>query len=341
MNGPHPARRAPTLDDVARRAGVSLATASRALNGSTRIVADSYRDRVLAAAHELGYAPNLLAQATARGSARIVSLVVADIADPYFGQIAAGVTAAAAAEGLHVMVAVAGRDPRQEEDLLHVLRGQRPRAVILAGSRFGSEPAPGLRREVEALTDAGCTVVALGSGDVGMRALPVANEEGARLLARALRARGYDRAVVLGAAEGLRTSDDRVRGFAAGFVPGGGEIDLHRGGFTRDDGERMMRAVLESDPAPGTVVFGANDVVAIGAAAAIRAAAREVGADLGVAGFDDIPMARDVTPGLTTVRIPLEDIGAAALRLALAEDSAPPSAAPAEVVLRGSTPDRR
>ncbi|GAB3149618.1 LacI family DNA-binding transcriptional regulator [Microbacterium neimengense] len=341
MNGVNPARRAPTLDDVARRAGVSAATASRALNGSARKVADSYRDRVIAAAAELGYSPNLYAQATARGSAALVSLVVSDIADPYFGQIAAGVTAAASDAGLHLVVAVAGRDPEREIELLHVLRGQRPRAVILAGSRFGEEPSLELRRETDALVEAGCAVVALGSGAAGMRALPVANEEGAALLGQALRARGYRRALVIGAGEGLRTSDERLRGFAAGFLPDGGELDLRRGGFTREDGERAMAAVLEGPLPAGTVVFGANDVVALGAAAAIRSSGREVGADVAVAGFDDIPTARDVTPGLTTVRIPLEQIGAAALHLALTDDPRPPQAAPAEVILRASTPDIR
>lgn len=89
-----PPRGAATLHDVAREAGVSLATASRVLNGSTRKVADSYRERVEAAAERLGYTANLSAQATARGTSAIVALLVADIADPYFGQLASGVAAA-------------------------------------------------------------------------------------------------------------------------------------------------------------------------------------------------------------------------------------------------------
>jgi LacI family transcriptional regulator len=341
VTGANAARRAPTLDDVARRAGVSTATASRALNGSARKVADAYRERVLVAAAELGYAPNLSAQATARGTAAVVTLVVADIADPYFGQIAAGVTAAAEEAGLHVTIAVAGRDPQRELDLLHVLRGQRPRAVILAASRVGSEPTAALRAEVEALKAVGSSVVALGGGAEGMRALPVAHAEGATLLARALRARGYRQAVVLAADEGLRTSDERVRGFAAGFLPDGGTLDVRRGAFSRDAGQTAMRRVLDEHPPAGIVVFGVNDVVAIGAAAAIRLAGRDVGADIAVAGFDDIPLARDVAPGLSTVRIPLERIGAEALRLAIVDGPAPSGPARAEVVLRASTPERR
>ncbi|MEV7692275.1 LacI family DNA-binding transcriptional regulator [Microbacterium sp. NPDC089189] len=336
------ARRAPTLDDVARQAGVSLATASRVLNGSTRRVADAYRDKVAAAAESLGYSANLSAQATARGTSAVVSLVVADIADPYFGQIAAGVAREASAAGLHVTIAVAGRDAEREADVVRMLRGQRPHTVILATSRAGDRLPPELRREVDAVIDAGGRVVALGADVAPATALPIANGEGAAALARALARRGYARAILLGAAAGIRTSDDRLDGFRRGFEAAGGEIvGVRRGAFTRDAGEEQMRAALRDGVAAGSLVFGVSDVVAIGAMAAVRAANRTIGADIAVAGFDDIPTARDVTPGLSTVRLPLEEIGARALRLALDDpsESAGPLREP-EVVLRASTPER-
>lgn len=336
------ARRAPTLDDVARQAGVSLATASRVLNGSTRRVADAYRDRVSAAAESLGYSANLSAQATARGTSAVVSLVVADIADPYFGQIAAGVAREAAAAGLHVTIAVAGRDAEREAEVVRMLRGQRPHTVILATSRAGEGMPVELRREVEAVTDAGGRVVALGAQVDPATALPIANAAGASSLARALARRGYARAILLGAASGIRTSDDRLDGFRRGFEAGGGEIvAVRRGAFTREAGEEQMRAALSNGVPRGTLVFGVSDVVAIGAMAAVRAANRVIGADIAVAGFDDIPTARDVTPGLSTVRLPLEEIGARALRLALDAPAAVSGALrEPEVVLRASTPDR-
>jgi len=116
-------RTPPTLHDVARAAGVSLATASRVLNGSERKVAHSFRERVERAADELGYTANASAQATARGTSAAIALLVADIADPYFGLIASGVARSADAEGLIVTVAITERDPDREVRILRALRG--------------------------------------------------------------------------------------------------------------------------------------------------------------------------------------------------------------------------
>ena len=129
-----------TLHDVAREAGVSLATASRSLNGSTRKVNEEYRKRVLEAAARLDYSPNLSAQAVARGTTTTVALLVADIADPYFSSIAAGVVAEADHERLIVTMAATERDTARELELVRTLRGQRPRAMILAASRREGDP---------------------------------------------------------------------------------------------------------------------------------------------------------------------------------------------------------
>lgn len=333
---------APTLEDVARAAGVSLATASRVLNGSTRRVAESFRDKVQTAAADLGYSANLSAQATARGTSNAVSLLVADIADPYFGQIAAGVSRGAAEAGLLVTIGVTGRDIEREVAQLRALRGQRPRAVILATSRTGDAPSPELQRELNAIQATGSRVVALGPGAGEVPSVLIDNVEGARELGRSLARRGYRAALILAGDEGARTSDDRVAGFTAGFTAAGGEVvRIVRGGFSREAGERMLRAAVRDGVPEGTVVFGVSDVVALGAMAAARAMGRAVGSDLAVAGFDDVPTAADVTPALTTVHVPLEEVGYLAIRVAL--DDAPSGvtlAPPLEVVLRDSTPQR-
>ena len=329
-----------TLHDVAREAGVSLATASRALNGSARKVADSYRERVEAAAARLGYTANLSAQATARGTSAIIALLVADIADPYFGEIASGVARGADEEGLVVTVAITERDPAREVRLVRALRGQRPRGLILAASRASKDIAPDLSAELDQFAAAGGRVVALGTGSEVVRGVAIDNRGGAAELGAALAARGYRTAVVLAAAEGVVTSDDRVAGFADGFGAGGGEIGaVLRGGFTRESGHDLMAQALAAGVAPGTVVFGISDVVAIGALSALREAGRSVGDDVALAGFDDIPTGRDVTPALTTVRIPLEEVGYQALHAAT-DAEWEPAALRLEVLLRDSTPLR-
>ena len=130
---------AATLNDVAREAGVSLATASRVLNGSTRAVGDDMRERVEAASARLGYTANLSAQAVARGTTSTVALVVSDIADPYFSSIASGVIRGAEAGKLLVTIGVTERRSERELELVRTLRGQRPRVLILAGSRSADD----------------------------------------------------------------------------------------------------------------------------------------------------------------------------------------------------------
>jgi len=332
-----------TLHDVARAAGVSLATASRALNGSTRKVADSYRERVQSAADSLGYTANLSAQATARGTSAVIALLVADIADPYFGEIAAGVARGADEAGLVVTIATTDRDPERELRIVRALRGQRPRGIILAASRGTAGLRPELAAELDQLAAVGGRVVVLGRGTEGIRGVAIDNRAGAAELGRAVAARGYRRAIVLAAAEGIATSDDRLAGFTDGFSAGGGSVGrVHRGAFTRDSGRELMTEALNEGVASGTIVFGISDVVAIGALTALRAAGRTVGDDIALAGFDDIPTARDVTPDLTTVRVPLEEVGYRALRAAVDADWSAPSdgALRLEVMLRASTPPR-
>ncbi|MEH3090068.1 MAG: LacI family DNA-binding transcriptional regulator [Microbacterium arborescens] len=331
-----------TLHDVAREAGVSLATASRALNGSSRKVADAYRERVEQAAARLGYTANLSAQATARGTSAIIALLVADIADPYFGQLAAGVARGADEAGLVVTVAITERDPARELRLVRALRGQRPRGIILAASRTSRELSAEMSAELDLISAGGGTVVALGPGAPGMRSVEIDNRGGARELGAALAARGYRSAIVLAAASGVVTSDDRLAGFAEGFTAAGGsEPRVYRGGFSRESGAESMAAALADGVEPDTVVFGISDVVAIGALTAVRAAGREPGADIALAGFDDIPTGRDVTPTLTTVRVPLHDVGYRALRAAVdGAGDLDTASLPLEVLVRDSTPAR-
>ncbi len=124
-----------TLDDVARLAGVSMATASRVLSKSTRAVRPELRDRVLAAAARLSYTPNPHARALARSASEIVGLIVHDIADPYFSSIAAGVTRVVEQQGAMVVLGTTLRAPEREIEYVALLRARRARAIVLVGSR--------------------------------------------------------------------------------------------------------------------------------------------------------------------------------------------------------------
>lgn len=323
-----------TLEDVAKQAGVSLATASRVLNGSTRQVGADLRARVERAADELGYRANVAAQALARGASNVIGLVVHDLTDPYFAALADGAMRAAAGEGLLVMVGTTHRDPEQEIAYVATLNAQRVRAVLLAGSRVtDTEVTARLRSELVRYQAGGGRVACVGQDLLGVDTVAPANRAGAAALARALAELGHTRFAVLAGPPHLMTAADRCEGFVEAVE----ELGLPtprvvHGPFDRDGG---YRAATETGDA--TCVFAVNDVMAVGALAAYRERGIRVPQDVSVAGFDDIATLRDQVPALTTVRLPLTDMGARALELALGEGEAPVvEEITGEVVLRES-----
>ena len=324
---------------------MSLATASRSLNGSTRKVNEDYRQRVLAAAARLNYSPNFSAQAVAKGSTSTVALLVSDIADPYFSSIAAGVIRAAETQGLIVTMAVTERSTERELELVRALRGQRPRVMILTGSRSdGSESQTALVAELKAFAATGGRVVLISQEGLPFSTVVVDNYLGARALANSLVGQGYRRFAAIGGARTLVTSRDRLAGFADGLAEHG--IAIHpdhvvRGEFTRDGGFAAATELLSDGLDQVDLVFAVSDVMAIGAMSAFREAGIVVPRDIAVAGFDDIDTARDVTPALTTVHIPLADLGQQAVELALSDaalSSDEVIRVETRVILRASSP---
>jgi LacI family transcriptional regulator len=329
----------PTLRDVAAEAGVSPATASRALNGSTRNVTAEKLALVLQAAEKLGYTPNLSAQATARGSTKTVALIVHDIADPYFSSIAAGVIEGAEAAGLTVTMAVTDRSPDRELEIVSTLRGHRPHAIILAGSRIGDDQ-DALTGELRDYAAAGGRVAVVSQPGLPYGTVTVDNRRAAGDLAAALVAHGYRRFAVLRGPDAIRTSLDRSAGFLAGLGRPGNQVVVEAD-FTENGGHTAMTELLNRGLGGIELVFAVNDVMAIGAMRALRDAGLVPGRDLAVAGFDDIGAATDVDPALTTVRVPMRAMGLRAIDLALAGgDENEVVWLPTTVVLRDSSPRR-
>jgi LacI family transcriptional regulator len=323
-----------TLADVAREAGVSLATASRVINGSERRPAPELAEKVTTAAERLGYSVNAAAQAIARGVTSVVGLIVSDIADPYFSSIAAGVTEEAERHGLLVTLASTKGRPEREVDYLTALRRQRPLANVLAGRRR-DHPAAERRlvTELRSFRDGGGRAAAISQPGLEIDTVAVRNAEGAAELGQALVKLGYRRFGVLAGPPDLRTAVDRTAGFAGSAAI----ADFQRGAFTRDGGRQAARHLLRRNPELDCL-FAVNDVMAIGAMAAARELGYRVPEDLAIAGFDDIPSAGDAFPPLTTVRIDLEAMGREAMRLVLTPATQPRvEYATGTVVLRAST----
>jgi LacI family transcriptional regulator len=331
-----------TLADVAREAGVSLATASRVLTKGSRNPRPELRDKVMLAARRLNYSPNAAAQAIARGTTNILGLVVHDLADPYFSTIAVGVARAAEARGLLVTVTDTGRDPQRELESLAVLRQQRPRALIVAGTRSRDRS---LRAEFShaaaAVMASGVRVAVIGQAVPELDSVVIDNRQGARALATKLVALDYRKFAILAGPGDLQTAYDRFTGFREGLRRSGintSDLPVVPGEFTREGGYDALMAVLATDARP-EVVFAVNDVMAVGALAALRDNP-PAGRAPAVAGFDDIRTLRDITPQLTTVRVPLEELGQMAADLVLRDASLGPQhiRVACEVVVRESTP---
>ncbi|MGR6320129.1 LacI family DNA-binding transcriptional regulator [Micromonospora soli] len=312
-----------TLEDVARAAEVSLATASRALNGMR--VTPQLRDRVLAAAEKLAYTPNAHARALAGASHRTVGVICHDVTDPYFAAVAGGVMRVAGDNDLLVMLASTFRDPEREIAYVSMLRAERAPAILLIGSGFED---PRWERALDAelkpyLEGGGRVAVVSRHRSLKVDSVLPENRSGAAAMARALLDLGHRRFAVLTGPQALTTVADRLGGFRDELARAGVALDpadIVEAPFTRDGGYGAMSELL-SRGLTATCVFALTDVMAIGACAALRDQGLSVPNDVSVAGFDDIPIVRDLTPPLTTVALPLQQLGEKAMEMALTENT--------------------
>jgi LacI family transcriptional regulator len=329
-----------TLADVAARAGVSLATASRVVNGSTRVVGEALREQVLATAAEMGYRPNPHAQAVARGSSTYAGLVVHDVTDPYFSAIASGVLEVADQQGLTVTLGTAVTGFEQELAHVSLLRDQRARAIIIVGSRTSHrERTRALSSELEAFMREGGRVSCVSQNRLGVDTVLPGNRAAAAALARHVIELGHRHVGVLAGPPDLLTATDRARGFQQELGGAGVRTDVFPSEFTWEGGHEAASRAAAQRSRP-TCLLAVNDIMALGALAALRDLEVDVPGDISVAGFDDIPSLRDASPELTTVRLPLVEMGRIAARLAFVGDR--PERArvvrvPGEVVVRRST----
>ncbi|WP_457950436.1 LacI family DNA-binding transcriptional regulator [Pseudarthrobacter sp. alpha12b] len=326
---------ASTLTEVARLAGVSPATASRVLNGSARTPGKDIAERVRQAAESLGYIPNAQAQGLAKSSSGLIGLIVHDIADPYFAAIARGVQEAAREQRKMVLLATTGGGPAEEREAVAAFAARRADSIVIAGSRSCRDEDQDGNAELAAELDRYCRnggqVAVVGHPVVGATApegyhvVKVPNQELAGRLATELADSWDGDFVIVGGPEGLLTSDDRVRGFQQGLERAGRQpAEVLRSAFNRSGGYEAglelaarIKAAQSGDgdtPAPKLCIFAVNDVMAIGAAAALRSEGLRIPRDAAIAGFDDIETLRDFRPALSTVRLPLEDIGRFATR---------------------------
>ena len=306
-----------TLKDVAQRAGVSVPTASRVLSGSTYPVVEDLRDRVRAAALELDYVPNAQAQGLLRGNTGTIGVLVGDVNDPFYAEIVNGIHDLASSRNLLVTICHTGRDPERELGYFRMLQSHRARSVILAGSGVREEDhCAGMAARVTSFCAAGGRVVAIGTPVVDVDRVVVDDREGGRLIGRHLAELGHREVGLIAGPETLIAGEERRLGMQEELEAAGARLSVRHVEPRRDEGHRAAGELLESRPGL-TALMGTEDQLAIGALTRVRELGLDVPGDVSITGFDGIDATADLAPALTTVRLPLREMGRTALELAL------------------------
>ncbi|WP_328907067.1 LacI family transcriptional regulator [Streptomyces sp. NBC_00234] len=316
-------QRRATVTDVARLASVSTATVSRVLNRNYP-VAQATRERVESAMRELGYVVNAHARALAGVSNRTVGIIVNEVIDPFYAYIARGVEREAALGGRLCLVCCTQGDPQRELAFIELMHERRADAVIVVGGSIADRTYTSeLARRARELDAGGSKLVLCGRPPLGESAPTAAveydNEGGAFAITDHLLMQGHERILYLGGPPKLSTTRDRLAGHRRALELRGVTPDpelVQPGAFSRNFGHRRMTELLKDGP-EFTAVFAANDMVAAGAAQALEEAGLRVPKDISLVGYDDIPVAQEMRPRLTTVHVPLEEMGRQAVRLAV------------------------
>ncbi|WP_411105036.1 LacI family DNA-binding transcriptional regulator [Streptomyces sp. cmx-4-9] len=326
-------RRVPTLEDVARTAGVSRATVSRVVNRTRNVDAD-IQELVRRAIQQTGYRPNRAAPSLVTQRTETVALIISGagntfasrvFADPFFGRVVSGAVGYLRAHAMHPVILVAESEAARKQVVDYLGQGAADGALVV--SIQAGDPLPGM------LVAARIPVVLFARPDSeqAVSHVDLAHADGSRLAAEHLLARGRRRIATISAPQSIRAAKDRLDGFRAALASAGiSEVPVAEGNFTVDSGAAAMARLLTEHP-DVDAVFAANDLMAQGACQVLREQGMRVPEDVAVVGFDDSSVAATCRPALTTVREPVERMAAEMARL-LAEQIQGTRTEPASVV---------
>jgi len=306
----HQGPAAATIHDVAARAGVSVATVSRVLNGKG-VVREETRRQVLEAAKALRYVPNVAARSLSSRRNQTIGIVLPDMHGEFFSEVIRGIDLAARRAGYHILVSGSHSDIGEMLEVLEAMRGRVDGIVVMAPDVAAAALSRSLPLDLP--------LVLLNSLDGERDAITIDNYGGAQAMMRHLSELGHRRIAFIKGPRQNADARERLRGYRGAMPPRGEGTsrDLEfDGDFTEDSGRRTALEVLAAAPRP-TAIFAANDSMAVGALGALAEAGVAVPGEMSVAGFDDIPVARYVAPPLTTIRVDIADLGRRACGLLL------------------------
>src|SRR5271170_2366153 len=344
-----------TLRDVAARAGVHPATASRALNPETRIlVSEDTAQRVLDAAEALGYSPNPVARSLRTRRSHTVGVLIPDLNNPLFPPIVRGLEDRLAANGYVALIGNTDSDDQRERMVFDQMRARHVDGLVLATARLHH---PLLAEASRA--DLPVVLINRLAQDYSFPSVSVDNERGVRMAVSHLAGLGHRRIAHIAGPQEMSTGLSRYRGFVTAMESSGLQVDselvVFAKAFTVEEGLRCARLLLERGGQPGqagregragraecTAIAAANDMLAVGCYAALDECGLSCPEDISVVGFNDMLFIDRLRPPLTTIRFPHYQVGTEAAQLLLeriAEHSGPVKVlflAP-ELVIRGST----
>ncbi|MFC0534042.1 LacI family DNA-binding transcriptional regulator [Phytohabitans kaempferiae] len=321
--------KAPTLVDIARLAGVSVSTAGRVLRQPDNKVDPELAARVQAAAAELGYMPNVAARALRGAGAAMVGLVVGDMVDPYYGEIAELVTQAAEREhGIVAIVSNMQRDALLELKHIERLCGHRVAGLILAGGGFDQWTyLDRFAALMNLVGRAGVTVTSLAPRGIDIPTFCVDNEQVGAVAAAKLAALGHRRVGLLLGPPNSEVTQQRLRGAIKALTEAGSGFVVRHAPYAPEDGSAAVREMVAQMPELTGFLVGA-DTMAIGVLDGLARAGRSVPADASVISIGNTRSAAWSSPTLTTVDVAVGEYARAALRHIAAHVAGEPAPAP-------------
>jgi LacI family transcriptional regulator len=286
-----------TIRDVARRAAVSVASVSRALNGLANVHPDT-RARVVAAAKDLGYVPHAGARSLSLARTYAIGVMLPDLHGEFFSELVRGLDRAAGARGYHLLLSSMHGERDHAVQALRAMRGRVDGLVVMAPH---IDPAA-----LAAMLPASLPTVTINTpAATGGATLRIDNVAGAKAMAQHLVAIGRKRIVHIAGPAGNSDAQERLDGFRA-ILPPDVDLVVRPGDFSEESGMRAITALIGTGAA-FDAVFAANDMMALGALQVLRDAGRAVPQETAVAGFDDVPLARYLS--LTTIRVHMTAVG--------------------------------
>lgn len=299
------------IKDVAKLAGVSISTASNVLN-KKGYISENTRKKVLAAARKLNYKPNALARGLVTGASKTVGVLIPDLSDPYFAEVVKGVDKCARENGYSVILCNTDRDHSKEEFYFKNLKERRVDGIIFAGS--GRE---GDRYIIDDEDFSG--IVVIGNHNTPFNACLVDDANALDEITSYLIKLGHNRIGLITGPLEFNVTKDRIRGYQSALNKAGikyNQLLVIEEDFREIAGQKAADILLDlSEGKRPTAIIAQNDQMAFGAISAAWRRGMRIPQDIAIVGYDDIPMANLACPPLTTIKLPMQEMGYSAMKM--------------------------